>query len=110
MLKKATPKNKAIESSEVVSDIGCIVKAKAAATAVHKRKRKTGNRAPSGIVKRTLISDELAAFLGKGQGIQMARTEVTRDINDYIRTNQLQDKTNGRRINSDCKLASLLKL
>jgi chromatin remodeling complex protein RSC6 len=83
---------------------------KTAAKASHKRKRKTGNRSPSGFVKPTLISDELAVFLGKGKGTQMARTEVTREINAYIRANQLQDKTNGRRINADTNLASLLKL
>jgi len=83
---------------------------KIAAKASSKRKRKTGNRAPSGFVKPTLISDELASFLGKDKGTQMARTEVTREINAYIRTNQLQDKTNGRRINADVSLASLLKL
>jgi upstream activation factor subunit UAF30 len=83
---------------------------KTAAKASHRRKRKTGNRSPSGFVKPTLISDELAVFLGKGKGTQMARTEVTREINAYIRANQLQDKTNGRRINADTNLASLLKL
>jgi upstream activation factor subunit UAF30 len=83
---------------------------KTAAKASHKRKRKTGNRSPSGFVKPTLISDELATFLGKTKGTQMARTEVTREINAYIRANQLQDKTNGRRINADTQLASLLKL
>jgi upstream activation factor subunit UAF30 len=75
-----------------------------------KRKRKSGNRAPSGFVKPTRISDELASFLGKDNGTEMARTAVTRDINAYIRTNNLQDKENGRKINPDAKLASLLKL
>ncbi len=83
---------------------------KTAAKASHKRKRKTGNRSPSGFVKPTLISDELATFLGKTKGTEMARTEVTREINAYIRANQLQDKANGRRINADTKLSSLLKL
>ena len=83
---------------------------KTAAKASHKRKRKTGNRSPSGFVKPTLISDELATFLGKTSGTEMARTEVTREINTYIRANQLQDTTNGRRINADSKLSSLLKL
>jgi upstream activation factor subunit UAF30 len=75
-----------------------------------KRKRKAGNRAPSGFVKPTRISDELAKFLEKPSGSEMARTEVTRDINKYIRTNNLQDKENGRKINPDSKLATLLKL
>jgi len=75
-----------------------------------KRKRKAGNRAPSGFVKPTRISDELAKFLEKPSGSEMARTEVTRDINKYIRTHNLQDKENGRKINPDTKLAALLKL
>jgi len=83
---------------------------KIAAKATNKRKRKTGQRQPSGFVKPTLISDELATFLGKTKGSQMARTEVTREINAYIREHQLQDKTNGRRIIADNKLSSLLKL
>ena len=75
-----------------------------------KRKRKTGNRSPSGFVKPTLISVELATFLGKAAGSEMARTEVTREINEYIRTHSLQDKTNGRKINADASLMALLKL
>ena len=75
-----------------------------------KRKRKAGNRAPSGFVKPTKISDELASFLGKEKGSEMARTDVTREINTYIRAHKLQDEKNGRKINPDTKLASLLKL
>ena len=75
-----------------------------------KRKRKTGNRSPSGFVKPTLISNELANFLKKPHGTEMARTEVTREINGYIRANSLQDKENGRKINPDSHLATLLKI
>jgi chromatin remodeling complex protein RSC6 len=75
-----------------------------------KRKRKAGNRAPSGFVKPTKISDELATFLGKEKGTEMARTDVTREINAYIRANKLQDQDNGRKIIPDTKLATLLKL
>jgi hypothetical protein len=75
-----------------------------------KKRRKVGNRAPSGFVKPTVISKELSEFLGKTDGAEMARTEVTREINAYIRNNNLQDKENGRRINPDSKLKSLLKL
>ena len=75
-----------------------------------KRKRKAGIRAPSGFVKPTKISDELASFLGKEKGTEMARTDVTREINAYIRANKLQDQDNGRKIIPDTKLATLLNL
>ncbi len=75
-----------------------------------KRQKRTGNRAPSGFVKPTKISSELANFLGKPKGTEMARTEVTREINKYIRANKLQDKDNGRIILADTKLRKLLKL
>ena len=81
--------------------------------AAHKagrKKRKSGNRAPSGFVKPTKISSELATFLGKEKGTEMARTSVTREINAYIREHKLQDPKNGRRILADAKLRKLLKL
>jgi len=89
---------------KATKDLKTVTKANA------KRKRKNVARAPSGFVKPTLISAELAAFLGKTAGTEMARTEVTREINTYIREHQLQDKSNGRVINADTKLSSLLKI
>lgn len=73
-----------------------------------RRNKNKGNRAPSGFVKPTKISNDLAAFLGKEPGTLMARTDVTKQITAYIRANDLQDKTNGRLILADEKLKKLL--
>tara|TARA_X000000368_G_C22997768_1_gene697478 strand:- start:81 stop:758 length:678 start_codon:yes stop_codon:yes gene_type:complete len=74
------------------------------------KKKRKGTRAPSGFVKPSPISDELAAFLGKDKGVEMARTDVTREINNYIKANNLQDKQNGRKINPDTALCKLLNI
>ena len=84
-----------------------------AATKATDKKKKSANskpRQPSGFVKPTKISTELANFLGKPDGSEMARTEVTREINKYIRANDLQDPSNGRKINPDAKLRGLLQV
>ena len=81
---------------------------KAANKANKKRSKAKGNRQPSGFVKPTPISGELAKFLGKPSGTEMARTEVTKEINAYIRSNSLQDPKNGRVIVPDAKLRQLL--
>lgn len=83
---------------------------KSAQKSASKKKRSSGNRAPSGFVKPTRISDELALFLGKEKGTELARTAVSKEINAYIRANSLQDKENGRKIHADAKLTKLLKL
>lgn len=75
-----------------------------------KRKVINTNRQPSGFAKPTRISNELAKFLGKPVGTELARTGVSKEINTYIRTHNLQDKTNGRLIHPDNKLASLLNI
>jgi chromatin remodeling complex protein RSC6 len=75
-----------------------------------RKKSASGNRQPSGFVKPTRISDELAKFLGKTVGTEMARTEVSKEINAYIRSNNLQDKANGRLIHPDNKLSVLLNI
>ena len=75
-----------------------------------KKRKSNTNRQPSGFVKPTLISDELAKFLGKNSGTEMARTEVSKEINGYIRAKGLQDPANGRKINPDTNLAKLLNI
>ena len=84
---------------------------KAAQKNSEKKRKPSGKpRQPSGFVKPTKISDDLAVFLEKEAGSEMARTEVTREINKYIRTHNLQDPTNGRKINPDVKLRKLLEV
>ena len=83
---------------------------KAAQKASAKKRRSSGNRQPSGFIKPTLITDELATFLGKTSGTEMARTEVSKEINQYIRENKLQDAQNGRIIRPDSKLKKLLRV
>lgn len=75
-----------------------------------KKRKVSANRAPSGFVKPTKISDELATFLGKTKGCEMARTEVSKEINLYIREKKLQDKDNGRKIHPDAALTKLLNI
>lgn len=70
----------------------------------------TKPRTPSGFAKPTKLSDDLCNFLGVATGSQMARTEVTRVINDYIKKNALQDVNDKRTIVPDSKLLSILKL
>ena len=78
---------------------------RAAQKGAAKRRRKAVNRQPSGFVKPTLISSELATFLGlpRWNWRWLALCEL-REINKYIRANSLQDKDNGRRILPDCPL------
>lgn len=76
-----------------------------------RRKKATGDkpkRAPSGFAKPALISDELCAFLGTPKGTEMARTEVTKHLTQYIKNNSLQDQANRRKIIPDKKLGKLL--
>jgi upstream activation factor subunit UAF30 len=88
----------------------CVRQFKQAKRLSTKRSKAKGNRQPSGFVKPTLVSNELASFLGKPSGCEMARTEVTREINKYIRAKNLQDPANGRHIIPDAALTTLLSL
>ena len=83
---------------------------KAAQKLANKKRRNTNPRKPSGFTKATPISEELANFLGKAVGTEMARTEVSKEITKYIKSNNLQDVTNGRVIKADAKLSKLLRL
>jgi chromatin remodeling complex protein RSC6 len=66
-------------------------------------------RPPSGFAKPTSLSDELCDFLSIPHGSSLARTEVTRVINDYIKKNELQNASDRRKIIPDAHLKSILK-
>lgn len=83
---------------------------KLAQKASMKKKRNNANRRPSGFVKPARISDELAKFLNKDLGTEMARTDVSKEINAYIQAHDLKDKKNGRIIHPDAKLTKLLNI
>jgi DNA topoisomerase-1 len=72
---------------------------------------KTKNKAkrkPSGFAKPAKITKELCDFLNKTEGTEIARTEVTSFLSNYIKTNNLQNKENKKIILPDEKLKFLL--
>ena len=74
-----------------------------------KRKKNAKSR-PSGFEKPTLISDELAVFFGKDIGTLMARTDVSKQIHEYVVQQKLQNEKNRRIIHPDAKLKKLLNV
>jgi len=74
-----------------------------------KKQKGTGKkREPSGFAKPAKISKELCSFLGKSEGTEMARTEVTRYLTEYIKQHNLQFAEDKRKIIPDDKLKKLL--
>ena len=53
------------------------------------KNKNKGNRKASGFATPTKISKDLCKFMGKPEGSEMARTEVTKYIIHYIKTNNL---------------------
>lgn len=72
------------------------------------RKRANARTSPSGFAKPTKITDELCAFLNLPKGSELARTEVTKKINAYVKENNLFDATNKRVILPNATLKKLL--
>jgi chromatin remodeling complex protein RSC6 len=69
-------------------------------------------KAPSGFAKPTKVTKELCEFMNKPEGTEIARTEVTKFLVQYIKSNNLQEQ-NGQSKNKiipDEKLQSLLSL
>ena len=67
-------------------------------------------RAPSGFAKPTKVTKELCDFMNRPEGSEIARTEVTKILSEYIKTNKLQEQNENskNKIVPDDKLRSLL--
>ena len=74
------------------------------------KNKNKGNRKASGFAVPTKISKDLCEFMGKPEGSEMARTEVTKYIIQYIKSNNLPDKQDKKVIMPDNALKSLLDL
>ena len=67
-------------------------------------------RKPSGFAKPSHISDDLALFMNREKGTEVARTEVTQHLIKYIKDNECTDPKNKKLIKPDDKLKHLLKV
>jgi chromatin remodeling complex protein RSC6 len=74
-----------------------------------KAKKSETKRKNSGFHKPVDVSPSMSEFLKLKPGDKISRVDVTRAINKYIFDNDLKDKTNGRNINLDTTLKTLLK-
>jgi chromatin remodeling complex protein RSC6 len=75
---------------------------------VAEKSKNKGNKKPSGFANPTKVTKELCEFMNKQEGTQIARTEVTRALISYIKSNNLQNKSNKKIILPDQKLKFLL--
>ena len=64
-------------------------------------------RGPSIFEIPTKVTDELCVFLGKPKGTLISRSNVTREINDYVKKHNLKNKHD---IKPDASLKKLLRL
>jgi chromatin remodeling complex protein RSC6 len=76
----------------------------------YSKQKKQRKKIISGFAKPTKISDQLCEFMGREKGTEMARTEVTKYIHDYIKKNELQLETNKTLIIPDINLKNLLAI
>jgi chromatin remodeling complex protein RSC6 len=72
------------------------------------KKKSKGNKKPSGFAKPSKVTKELCEFMNKSEGTEIARTEVTRALVNYIKNNNLQNENNNKIITPDLKLKFLL--
>lgn len=77
------------------------------ASKLNNTKNKSSKK-PSGFAKPTHVTKELCEFMNKPIGTEIARTEVTKALVNYIQANKLQKEGQTSKINPDSKLQNLL--
>ncbi len=77
-------------------------------TSKKKRAPPNPDRPKTGFARPTGLSDALCEFLKVSKGTEIARTEVTRLVNTYIKEKNLQNPENKREILLDAPLKKLL--
>jgi chromatin remodeling complex protein RSC6 len=78
---------------------------------VEKTEKKNKNKLvkkPSGFAQPTNITNELCEFMERPVGTEIARTEVTKTLINYIKQNNLQEEGKISKIIPDTKLQKLL--
>jgi chromatin remodeling complex protein RSC6 len=74
------------------------------------KQKKKVTRKPSGFAKPAKISDDLATFMNREKGTEVARTEVTQFLISYIKENACVDSEDKKKIRPDDKLKNLLNV
>jgi NADH:ubiquinone oxidoreductase subunit D len=77
-----------------------------------KSEKPKSKRSPSGFAKPTKVTEELCEFMNLPEGTEIARTEVTKALITYIKTNNLVEHSESfkNKIVPDKKLMNLLGL
>jgi chromatin remodeling complex protein RSC6 len=77
---------------------------------IHSKSKPKSKKAPSGFAKPTQVTKELCEFMDRPEGTEIARTEVTKSLSQYIKNNNLQEQgdKSKNKINPDAKLKNLL--
>ena len=71
------------------------------------KKDVSAKRKPTGFAVPKNISDELCSFLGKPSGSEVARTDITSKLVEYVKNNNLENPNDKRIIIPDEKLKKL---
>ncbi|TLU74115.1 SWIB/MDM2 domain-containing protein [Lichenicoccus roseus] len=98
--KKTAPKSAAAKSPAASAPAAKPAEKKAAVKSDSVEKPKAGNK-PNALQQPLQPSPELSAVVGEGK---LARGEVVKRVWDYIKSNKLQNPSDGREILADDKL------